>query len=112
MVQALLSQSLCNLHHQSRRWCKPCFLRAYPPVILPSGTQCLLHYGNGTTVTLSVAMFDPAARHAQISQQGDAARQAELNLRDRRVSLTLTEWREHLLLFSEEVVDQQQSVPG
>ena len=63
-------------------------------------------------------MFDPAARHAQISQQGDAARQAELILRDRRVlSLSLTEWREYLLLFSEEVVNhvdklQQQSVPG
>ncbi|KAK9805767.1 hypothetical protein WJX73_007352 [Symbiochloris irregularis] len=63
-------------------------------------------------------MFDPAARHAQLSQQGNAAQQAELLLRDRRVlSLSLTEWREYLLLFSEEVVFhvdklQQHLAPG
>ena len=62
-------------------------------------------------------MFDAAARHASISEQPDPARQAELVLRDKRLfSLTLAEWREYLLLFSEEVLDNidklQQTVPG
>ena len=68
--------------------------------------------------TLFVAMFDAAARHAQILQQGyAAARQAELILRNRRVlSLSLPEWREYLLLFFQEVVEfvdklQQQPDP-
>ena len=63
-------------------------------------------------------MFDPVSRHGHIVKQGDAARQAELLLRDRRVlSLTLEEWRNYLLLFPDDVVDQvdrlqQEAGPG
>ena len=63
-------------------------------------------------------MFSLEARHAHISQQGDAARQAELVLQDRiAFSLTLQQWQDFLPLFSEEVIRhvavlQQGSVPG
>lgn len=51
-------------------------------------------------------MFNPAGRRAHVSQQGDAARQAKLVLRDKReLSLTLEHLQGHLLLFSEEVFD-------
>ena len=51
--------------------------------------------------------FDPAARHAQIAQLGDAAAQAAKVLRDKRLfELDARDWQSFLLHFTEEVLDE------
>ena len=74
---------------------------------LPSTQYIFQTIRTSTAAAQHSRMFDPVSRHEHIVKQGDAARQAELLLRDKRIlSLTVEEWRNYLLLFPDDVLDQ------